>query len=237
MKVAIYIDYDNLHDSHKTAGILDIVTRVLMKLPVPPHESRGICEVRLYGGWYEGEEMSQLSQKLSVKVQNDFPKLIRIPSSSGQPCIINTTVELALALLEEPAHHLFNTYRKKGKPRNVRVETPENIGCKNIGCALPAARKLLKTGNCPIDNCSTIRTPLVYRHEQKIVDTMLTCDLIYIAQKQYDYLLLISEDDDFLPPIRTILLRGLKVIRVHPRLNPLRTSVSVAGIQLVEMEI
>lgn len=234
MRIAICIDFDNLLDIHKQQGILDVVTNSLMKLPLAAVGERGVCDIRLYGGWYEGNVMTSLSQRISASIQNEFPAVIRIPSLAGNPSVLTATAELAMSLLEEPAHHLFNTYRKKGKPSNVRVSKPENVGCCEADCPLLLARKLLATGNCPNANCS-ITGDLVYRHEQKIVDTMLTCDFIHLAQQPYDYLLVISNDDDFLPPIRTALLRGKRVVRVHPRMSAHLPPINVAGSGLIEV--
>ncbi len=96
-------------------------------------------------------------------------------------------------------------------------------------------------------NCSkqgSVRFPLVFvrmqtwsiQHEQKIVDTMLTCDLIYAARLSYDRIILISGDDDFLPPLRTALLRGATVFRIHPQVGSTRASFSTFGARYFEME-
>ena len=235
MKVAICIDYDNLERIHKSEGILGVVTTTLQKLSGKMNSPALQCEVRLYGGWFEGESMSKLSQDLSVGLQSDFPAVIRLPIAGGEICKIIITAELAFSLLEEPGYHLLNTYRKKGKPRNVRVTTPDDAGCISESCLLPLARKLLKNGSCPAIGCIAQNTPLVYRHEQKLVDTMLTCDLIYLSGQQYNFLVLVSADDDFLPPLRTLLLRGSNIIRIHPKLSSISRPINAAGNNLMEI--
>ncbi|NMX68136.1 NYN domain-containing protein [Pseudomonas sp. WS 5111] len=234
MKIAICIDYDNLSKLQKSAGITSVIFNALIKLPEITNSDFGTCEVRLYGGWFEGESLSNLSQDISASIQSEFPTLIKIPKNIGT-CKLNVTVELAYSLLEEPSHHLFNTYRRKGKPSNLRVEKQINIGCAVPTCPLPIARKLLEKGVCPSVGCTNKSKNIVYRHEQKLVDTMLTCDLIYLATHLYDYLIIISADDDFLPPIRTLLLRGVKVVRVHPRMSTDHTPITVGGKKLIEV--
>lgn len=237
MEVAILIDYDNLSDAHKSSRILDVATKALMQLPKTISEIRGKCEIRIYGGWYEEDQMTNLAQQLSVSIQNDFPSIIRVPMESGRTLSFATNAHLAMSLVEEPSHHLFNTYRRKGKPTNIRVLKPEDVGCKNIGCSLSFAERLLKTGKCSTSGCDVSRSDLVYRVEQKIVDTMLTCDLLYYSLQRYEHIMLISGDDDFLPPIRTAILRGSNIYRVHPKPNYQRTSIFIAGNQLVELEL
>ncbi len=237
MEVALLIDYDNLSELHKSSGILDIATKVLMQLPKDISEIRGRCSIRIYGGWYEEQNMTNLAQSLSVSIQSDFPVIIRIPTKQNGSLALTTNAELARAMVEEPSHHLFNTYRKKGRPANIRFLKPEEVSCTNTECSLLIAKKLLRTGKCPSKNCSVSRTDLVYRNEQKIVDTMLACDLLYYAQLGCNHIMLVSGDDDFLPPLRTALLRGAKVYRVHPTPSNCRVPIHIAGTQLIELEL
>lgn len=236
MKLVVFIDYDNLQEPQKAAGILDVATKVLMRLPLNVQTGRGACEIRVYGGWYEGLNMTQLAQKLSVAIADDFPAIIRLPSAVGTIALA-TTAELAVSMIEEPQYHLFNTYRKKGRPGNLRVQRPEQVGCTDLACPLPIAKKLLKNGSCSLSSCTITADDLVYRHEQKIVDSMLTCDMVYASQLMYDHIVLVSGDDDFLPPIRTLLLRGKSVARFHPRSNQMRAPISNAGRRLVEIDL
>ncbi len=202
-----------------------------------PSTGRDTCDVRIYGGWYEANLMSQLAQDVAVAIQSEFPAIIRLPTGTGQSATLTTFAELALSLMEEPSHQLFNTYRRKGKPANVRVQTPSTVGCPDPLCPLPQAKKLLKSGKCPVATCPVTANDLVYRHEQKIVDTMLSCDLIYSTQLGYDRVLLVSGDDDFLPPIRTALLRGVPVTRLHPHPGNQRASFPIGGAPLLELDL
>lgn len=237
MKIALFIDYDNLLVSHKSSGILDVVTKALMQTPFSLPDQRGHCDIRIYGGWYEGPLMTQLAQSLSVEINRDFPGIVRVPRTDGSILSFVANAELAVAMMEEPNHHMFGTYRKKGRPGNIRVQSPAQLGCVDSMCPLPLAKKLLKSGRCPSSTCSVTSEDLVYRHEQKIVDTMLTCDMIYAPTQNYDLLILVSGDDDFLPPIRTVLLRGIPVARFHPKPNSSRTALAIRGAQLTETDL
>ena len=216
MKLAIFIDYDNLLAVHKSSGILDVATKALLRTPLSSQSARGTCDIRIYGGWYEGPKMTQLAQKLAVAIANEFPAIIRVPGQGGGIVALAVNVELAVAMMEEPSHHLFDTYRKKG---------------------LPVAKKLLKSGKCPVSSCSVTADDLIYRHEQKIVDTMLTCDMVYAPTQNYGHLILVSSDDDFLPPLRTVLLRGTPVARFHPHPNRNRIPLGIRGTQLTDIDL
>lgn len=233
----IFIDYDNLLSAQKSAGILDVVTKALIQIPLDAVTTRAKCDVRVYGGWYEGNQITRLAQDVAIEIQRDFPKVIRLPVAGSEHVLVSVNAELAVALLQEPGHHLFNTYRRKGKPANVRVVEPTDAGCADTACVLPLMKKLLNTGNCPKAGCGVATGELVYRHEQKIVDTMLSCDLIHAGSGVADRVILVSGDDDFLPPLRTILLRGAAAVRFHPKMNNQRASFPQGGAQLIEMDL
>ncbi|MCC7510009.1 MAG: NYN domain-containing protein [Planctomycetes bacterium] len=233
----VFVDYDNLHPRQKEAGVLDVLTKTLVQVPWDTSETRGRCEVRVYGGWYEGESITRMAEDLTVELQKDFPVIVRIPLTNGATLAMHTNAELAVSLLQEPGHHLFNTFRRKGKPPDIRVEEPATVGCTDAACLLPQVKTLLKSGKCPKAGCTVATCELLYRHEQKIVDTMLTCDLIHASALPTGWIILISGDDDFLPPLRTILLRDRAVVRCYPKPNNRRARFPHGGATLYEVEL
>lgn len=236
LSCVVFIDYDNLLPLQKTKGLLDVVTKALVQMPFRVDVIRAKCKIRVYGGWYEGENITRLAQDVAVEIQRDFPTNILVPRHEGASVVLSVDAELAFALLQEPDHFIFDTYRRKGKPTNVRVEKPENVGCNDKECILPLMREMLKKGRCPKPGCKVDQINLIYRHEQKIVDTMLTCDIIYAANKMSP-IALVSSDDDFLPPLRTVTLQGTKIVRFHTQPNSQRTSRSARGTALLEMDL
>jgi uncharacterized LabA/DUF88 family protein len=235
--LGLFIDYDNLLPQQKTAGILPLVTKALILLPWTLITHRAKCDIRIYGGWYEGAQITRRAQDVAVEIQRDFPAIIRLPIAGGETAIVSANAELAVALMQEPGHHLFNTYRRKGKPANIRVEEPDAVGCVDAQCILPTMKQLLKSGRCPKTDCPVALTELVYRHEQKIVDTMLSCDLIHAGSGVTDNVILVSGDDDFLPPLRVVQLGGSPVVRFHPKPNYQRAVFPHGGAQMIELEL
>lgn len=237
MKLAIFVDYDNLLHPQKSSGILYVVRRALLQTTLPTTSALGICDVRIYGGWYEETAITALAEKLTVEVGREFPTIVRVPTQRGKVLALNTTATLAVAMLEEPRFHLFNTYRRKARARNVRVQTPAAVGCTNCGCPLPMTKQLIETGSCPNSLCDIVSRELLYRPEQKIVDTMLTCDMVYAPTQNYQQLILISGDDDFLPPLRTVVLRGTPVARFHPQPSRDRIPMKIPGKQFTDKDL
>ena len=235
MNVVILVDYDNLNLSQKASGMHDLVAKVLMQLLIDPETTKGTCELRVYGGWYEGNLMTRTAQELAVSLQNEFPVLIRLPTSPVNRAIFTAKATLATALIEDPGRDIVNTFRRKGRPSNIRIQKQEDAGCTSEGCILPTLKKFLSSGRCPVSTCG--RVDLIYRNEQKIVDSMLTCDLIYAPQHGFDHIILVSSDTDFTPPLHTLLLRNIKVTRVHPKFSNQREEINIHSKRLVELEL
>jgi len=232
----ILVDYANLLQPQRDAGVLDLVTKVLSGIPWEPETTRGRCEVRIYGGWYEEDQITRQAQDLTVELQENFPSVVRVPAAAGI-VTFSVVADLAVSLLQDPATHLFRTYRRKEKATNVRVETPITVGCADSSCILPMMKHMLKRGSCPKDGCSVQRTDLLYRHEQKVVDTMLACDMIHATDRDFTKLILVSDDDDFIPPLRTILLKGKAAVRCNPKPNRQRGLLSVGSAHVVEITV
>ena len=216
--------------------MLDLTTKVLAGIIWEADARRGTCEVRIYGGWYEEDQFTRQAQELFVQLQRDFPAVVRVPSAHGS-IAFSTTADLAVSLLQEPSTHLFRTYRRKEKASNIRVETPTSVGCCDNECVLPMVKHALKKGSCPKIGCSIIRTDLIYRHEQKIVDTMLTCDMVHATDREYSKLILVSDDDDFIPSLRTTVLKGKAAVRCNPKQGRGRGPLVVGSVQIVETTI
>lgn len=77
------------------------------------------------------------------------------------------------------------------------------------------------------DLCGTHRAPIydTLRHNkdsgktsQKMVDTMLACDLLHLSRtKEYTYHIVVASDDDLIPAIITAEAWKAKVFLLHPR--------------------
>lgn len=234
--IHILIDYDNLTDLQKGSGILNVANRALFGMDIGPGE-HARCEVRVYGGWYEGSSLSRKAQDVGNEIQRDFPYTIGITAGKGRRPV-TMTAGLALSQLCEPARHLLDTFRLKGRPRTVRVLAKEAVECEDPDCPLPSLKELLKTGRCPKSGCVVGRDDLVYRKEQKIVDTMLACDLLFLRDDAtVDRIALVSGDDDFLPPLRAVLLKGKSIVRFLTMTNARRAPRHDQEPTLIEKEL
>ena len=67
--------------------------------------------------------------------------------------------------------------------------------------------------------CSTALGDLVKRNEQKLVDTLITADLIYLASRHPDVIVIVSSDDDMWPGIRSALALGASVVHIQTQVG------------------
>ena len=71
-------------------------------------------------------------------------------------------------------------------------------------CPAKILNKFTKTKNkrCPVSGCNLTNQDLFVSIEQKMIDTMLSCDLLtYCKEDNVKIILLISDDTDFFPPL------------------------------------
>lgn len=226
--ITILVDYDNLTPIQKNRGLEDLAQRIITQVNLPENIIRTTCIMRLYGGWYEGSILSPKGQTIAVEAQSLSPALIKTSSVK-----IKTIIELAYSSLEEPDFHIVDSYRRKGRPTDVRAQKKEDRGCESEDCPLPIVRKALKKGLCPNMSCVNRCETILYRHEQKTLDTLLTCDLIYLAHQEGN-IVLVSGDDDFIPPLRSALLKNNSVYRCNPKVSSSEKKIETKNNKLVE---
>jgi len=112
---------------------------------------------------------------------------------------------------------LLATYRRKSAPHNLRATTPIDLGCAQPDCPLHAVHHYVQTQTCPRATCSTDVARLLYRGEQKMVDTMLAADMLtWEREVPGRSIVLVANDHDYWPPTRVALGEGASVTQVDP---------------------
>jgi uncharacterized LabA/DUF88 family protein len=209
----ILVDYDNIETAILRLGIVHVVNRIVSKIEPTEVDSNHRITIRLYGGWYLDSSFTHLAQALSADVSANFPNTSMLSDNSTRVII---KCEMAYSILADPTNHLFNTFRPRGMPSGLKAYNPNiSCGCTNATCPIVATHLFLRNNKCGV--CNTVKPEDVfYRGEQKLVDTMLTSDLIF-SSNQSANLGVVSSDDDFWPGIKTTLATGKKVIQIHTR--------------------
>ena len=226
----VLIDYNNIQPNYRQRGVNYVIESVLESLPesLLPH---GVdLAIRLYGGWYEASRLSRGAQMLSGEIAKHFPRNISL-GTPGKPRIARVFVELARSLLLDPSRIIPDTYRVKQAPRNLGVKSVPFTGCVDEKkCSLLDTHHLFDSGQCPASGCFVGVPEIIERNEQKLVDTMLTVDLVWSASSQISDIVVVTSDDDFWPGIRTAIYSDVSVHHVHTfsgRRTPIHYSSSV----------
>ena len=211
----VLLDYYNLRQLHRRRGAAWLVQRILDTLGTdtltPAHRFR----IRFYGGWYGKSSLSQHGQALAAELDAQFPASLLV-ATRYTSLRLRVLAELASSMLADPTHDILNTFRRGHQPR-VHVRRAPFIGCaRPTDCPLAPIESLADHRQCPVDSCSTSISAVFPRQkQQKLVDTMIVSDLIYLACTTRTPVVVVSTDDDLWPGIRTALHFGLPVHHIH----------------------
>lgn len=212
----VLLDYANVPSSAFRRGVVDLVRRVLTVLPPEalPHGLRVVC--RIYGGWYEGRGLSKEAQELAGAIRAAFPVTVRLgPPAQGRA--VQVSAELARSLRIAPNHDLHHTFRRRSAPRGLVAHSLPFTNClRPRRCPLEPVHHLLDSGLCPESSCEVGVSGVFLRAEQKLVDTMLTADLIQISRPGPSHIVVVTSDDDMWPGIYTAVNQGAVVHHIRP---------------------
>lgn len=215
--VNVLVDYDNLLPRRQQYGVIGLAEQIVSQLNgcVPSVPDRLL--IRLYGGWCTQTNLTKRAQRLAADIRAAcFPRIVCTATGSvTQKVAVN--VELALGLHAEPSQVLLHTFREQRQVRGLRCRNPQDHGCGAADCILSVLHSFLSNGLCPQPGCTLTPGELFYRDEQKLVDTMLTADLVYLARGSTTCFVVVSSDDDLWPAIRLALLAGHSVVHLHTK--------------------
>jgi len=218
----VCLDFDNLYPPGRALPSRDLVAHdLLMMSSELAHYSADEVHLRLYGGWTSLAGPSRRSDEV-VQI---LPRPGFFPISLPEGRILRGSLELATQLIDLPAD-LGDTYVRRSGPPQIRLQQiPRPTGCQRDRDLCPAhiLRSFTQRGSrtCSAPSCSVTSAQAFVTHEQKMVDTMIACDLLsepHFAGRAADVLALVSGDRDFLPVALTVAARSkltLIVIDAH----------------------
>lgn len=238
--VAVLVDADNFYPraSHQTPELFRHELNRLVDEARARFNDFGRLELRYYGGWLQdGTYTTRASEFLQLLGQSGiFP----LPHPS-RPGLLRGRAALAVTLLAAPRVQLVETCRSKpGLPR-IRVETAGLANCRNnkAYCPTRALSHFSRSPNtpCPVDGCSLTARDVFFRREQKMVDTMLACDILWLAlQDDCGGILVCSNDVDVVPPLvvamQTVPIALVKRGTATERDSHYQATIASAGIQV-----
>jgi hypothetical protein len=211
----VLIDYDNVHELYKQRGLPDLAQRIADSIGYGTLQNWTRLRIRLYGGWFEELATTKRAQSLAAEL-GGFPVKVSVSDGVRSHQLI-ASAEFAMSLIPEPKVVLTHTFRPRGGRGSLACRATPLPGCINLpACPLRELPTFLNRGECPAHGCFVLADSILWRAEQKLVDTHLITDLLHLAHSSQDPIVLVSNDDDMWPGVRLALLRGVPVIHIHP---------------------
>jgi hypothetical protein len=229
MKTHILIDYDNLPANVKGGGLASLARMVNRTVEVQ-YPSVAEIGIRLYGGWYDINGLTRVGTSLAQEIGTVFPLVIATNGHIG--CRIHC--DIASSLIDTPADLLLHTFRQR-KGMRSRLTVAQVPNCANPSSCSAQAVARWSRGRCHVAGCSVSAQSVFTFSEQKLVDTLLCCDLLAIAMRgQTEPVFVISDDDDMVP---AMLLGGRLGGAIHVLEGRARQSAYGALLQRYNIQI
>jgi len=169
--------------------------------------------IRLYGGWYDENGLSKDGTTLTQAIGAAFP--LSLLGAGGK--MRHVYCEIASALVDLKADLFLSTLRHR-HGLDWLIRDPHPAGCVDqANCTIPVVMKWSRSG-CPTAGCPVTCVDAFRSYQQKLVDTLICCDLLSLAVVDpATAVFLISEDDDFVP---ALLLAGVRGVKWTPLSRP-----------------
>ena len=182
--------------------ILRISELIVAGLPARVHDLR----FRLYDGWYDCDGVAtDLHGMVRGHVLQTYPTLRRRQ---------RLFAEIAQSAAVSPDDCFLDTYRRQRGLSRYAVSisrTPAPACAAPLDCAVSDLRTWFK-GTCPhLSGCEAKSQDVASFGYQKLVDTTLVADAIWLAS-QKQMIAVVSEDEDVLPGLITARFYGAPVL-------------------------
>jgi uncharacterized LabA/DUF88 family protein len=199
MQASVLVDVYNFLDLAVPGEVLH---NVLVLIEDATSVETDFLDVRLYGGWYASQLMTNhASQLVSDLASLRFP--MRHPKGAG-------LLRGKITLVEGPAALAGRQYRstlkeRAGLKRVMLLDGNVPAACvARDSCAVQALRRLARkhTSTCPTASCN-VQNQEAFRHkEQKMIDTFLVLDTLHLAARRPHQRVLVASDDlDLVPAL------------------------------------
>jgi hypothetical protein len=190
-------------------GLDELVDACLRAAP----EAREIT-FRLYGGWHGDVPQSRVSLRdLTAKVVRQMA--LRAGST-------RLRCELAESPAWDKSMRLLRTVREvRLNYVTARLEEPPScIHAGGTSCSITVLGRWC-SGRCPEPTCSVRLRDVAHTHRQKMVDTLMTADAVYLGRDDgVDMLIIASDDDDMLPALLALTTSSQKIIKMSRSNGP-----------------
>lgn len=202
-KGVILVDFDNVFYGHETsASYVKTQLEDFVKACLEASPDVDKLSIRLYGGWkMNAQYTTQASQVLGIIETVKSEMFPRFPNSRR----VDGDLELAVSQYNLEIEW-ENTMQEKSARHFLKCNDDIHRIChhKVDECPVQMVAKATRGHNvvCPIDGCQTIDVSQLVRMEQKMVDSMMTCDILeFTHDDDCRAVVVVSDDCDLHPAL------------------------------------
>lgn len=203
--VVVLVDFDNFlgRDMNKlNPEMMELAFSQIVSLCETNFDEFNAIEIRLYGGWYEETSLTKQASAVQQYLHDVqvFPKVT--PNR-----IINGSIELAATLHEIPGFVWGHTYKESNGVARIRInhEVVDDLCNENRNyCPKFILYKFTqkKDKSCAVDGCLNLHKDVFKGAQQKMVDTLMACDIISVSEDdRVKGILVVSDDQDHFPSL------------------------------------
>lgn len=200
-KSIVILDFNNIFTDQPNSSQIKLLIDTVLERIFLSNSQIDEINVRVYGGWFKDDVLTQRASVVMqfIKSSDFFPIIVngrrRIRGSIEFVDRIN-----GLDLLWRNTHR-----EKKGLPRiivNNGIERPHCSDNKE-NCPIEIIKKFSKSSTkiCPVAECSLTNDSIFIRLGQKMVDTMMVCDILTYGEEGCSEICVLTDDVDLLPAI------------------------------------
>lgn len=201
----ILLDFNNVFTGDLTlVSSNDIETKLMVPIReiLSNHADISRIEIRVYGGWYQqGSLTDKASAVFTLLSGIDFT----IPLQNHGRWV-RWGMEIVISAYGTN-HFWNNTYRQKNGLPRIIVNTDaqrEICGVDKIHCPVEIVKKISKGAEkiCHVDGCTLKAGDIFQTFGQKMIDTLMACDILTIAEEaDTDAIAVMTDDVDILPAL------------------------------------
>lgn len=202
-KSVILIDYANVFFNDKvSASNLQYRVKQFVEECLASYPDTNQIDVRLYGGWKTDSTFTQQADAVRGYLDSLNSELF--------PCVYNNHKVYGSVIVVTSQYNLEiewqNTMREKHARHFLKVLVDQHEVCEADPSQCPLHLVANATRgekvNCPIQGCGEINIHQLVRMEQKMVDSMMTCDILeYVHDSDYRLIEVVSDDVDLHPAL------------------------------------
>lgn len=219
-KILVLTDFDNVFGPEKPSdfGWLDLEINKILGLALRLQPATTRVDLRFYGGWLRQGVLTSRASALQAKLSTASIFPVVRPNSME---IIRGSVSLATRITAVPTIEWQDTVKeKRGFPQVRLANNSLPLACVSpADCSVDLVRRFTKTWNktCPRPGCTVKNNEAFVALEQKMVDTMMACDLIDASLSDGAPTIVVMTDDaDIVPAIAMAATRGKsKIVHVQ----------------------